>query len=172
MLLICLGVFYTFIDPQYQKTKTLRAEAGDYSNVLKNVDGIAESRDVLLEKYQKIPKNDISRLEKILPDNIDTVRLAMDFDSIASKYGISIKDIRVTSARDNNATTVAQPVSGGLYEKVSVSFQFTSTYENFRKFVSDIEESLRITDIRSTSFNSTENGLYNYSVTIDTYWLK
>ncbi len=169
-ILIAIGLFYTVINPHYAKVQALQVEANKYSDVLDNVDALTQKRDDLLIKYNSIPKDQITRVEKALPDHIDSVRLAVDFDSIASKYGISIKNIKTAKIEDNSS--IIQPVSTTGYDFVRVDFGFISTYDSYRKFMKDIESSLRIIDIRTTSFKASENGLYEYTVSIDTYWLK
>jgi hypothetical protein len=170
-ILIAIGLFYTVINPHYSKVQALQTEADKYADVLDNVDSLTQKRDDLLTKYNSISKDQIARIEKAVPDNIDSVRLAVDFDSIASKYGISIKNIKTTTKTEDNSSVI-QPVSKNGYGSVRVDFSFISTYDNYRKFMKDIESSLRIIDIRTTSFRGSENGLYEYNVSIDTYWLK
>ncbi len=172
LLLISFGMFYTFINPQYAKVQALRAEADQYDSILDNAKELEAKRDELLVTYQSIPRQDLERVMKVVPDNIDTVRLALDFDSIAAKYGISIKKIDTDTQEKTNNATVIETAGGLPYEVVTVSFSFVATYENFRKFMEDIESSLRIIDIQSVSFTSSESGLYDFSVSINTYWLK
>jgi Tfp pilus assembly protein PilO len=133
---------------------------------------LSSTKDALTLKYQQIPKTQIEKLEKILPNNVDTVQLAMDIDSIAGKYGISIQSLLVTTKKADNATTIVQPGSANTYETVSVDVTLVSTYENFTKFIEDLESSQRITDVRGIKFISTDNGIYEYKITLDTYWLK
>lgn len=172
LVLISAGLFYTVVMPQYKKVQVLRAQSAEYENILLDVSSLTEKRDNLLVKYQEMPKQEVDRVNKVLPDNIDTVRLATDFDSIASKYGISIKSIQTVVDKDDNSSNIIKSVSTKTYNSVEVSFSFVSTYENFRKFMQDIEKSLRIIDIKSVAFNAGETGLSEYKVTIQTYWLK
>lgn len=171
LILISIGLFYTFIDPQYQKTKALRAEADQYENVLENVEALSETRDQLLARLSSLPSSEIERLSKVLPDNIDTVRLALDLDSIAAKYGITLRNVQVETRSDEN-TNVIRDTTGQLYESIKISFTLISNYENFRKFLGDVERSIRLSDIRTVSFRTTETGLTEYKIIIETYWLK
>ncbi|KND48656.1 MAG: putative pilO [Parcubacteria bacterium C7867-005] len=172
LLLISIGIFYTFIDPKYKEVKILRSNAEQFESILSNVEELKEKRSDLLIKYQSIPRVEVDRLAKMLPDNIDTVRLAIDFDSIAAQYGISIKGIQADSSGVDNSAAIIQTGSGAPYEEVSVSFRFVASYDNFRKFMEDIEQSLRVIDVKSVTFQATDNGLYEYSVAIQTYWLR
>ena len=53
----------------------------------------------------------------------------------------------------------------------NISFEFASSYDNLKKFLSDIESSLRLIDIRSIDFNLSDKGIHNYKVTTEIYWL-
>ena len=96
----------------------------------------------------------------------------MDFDNISAKYGISIKSIKVLNAKNSTASSVAEAVSTKPYNATTVSFSFVTNYDNFRRFMKDIEQSLRIIDVKSVSFTAGDNGLNEYNVSIQTYWLK
>jgi len=169
IILIAGALFYTFIAPEYSKVQALRANLIEYENIIQNVSSLAKQRDDLLIKYNAVPSSDITHLTKALPDYIDTVRLAMDFDNISAKYGISIKSFQVI---DNKNASIADAVSNKSYNATTVSFSFVTTYPNFRKFMKDIEQSLRIIDVKNVSFSASDNGLNEYNVSIQTYWLK
>ncbi|MFZ2049287.1 MAG: type 4a pilus biogenesis protein PilO [Minisyncoccia bacterium] len=169
IILVACGLFYTFIAPEYSKVQALRANLIEYENIIQNVSSLAKQRDDLLIKYNAVPSADVSHLTKALPDYIDTVRLAMDFDNISAKYGISIKSFQVV---DNKNTSIADAVSNKSYNATTVSFSFVTSYPSFRKFMRDIEQSLRIIDVKNVSFSASDNGLNEYNVSIQTYWLK
>lgn len=172
LILISAGLFYTFINPEYKGIGDLKMKSNEYKDILASVSDLTSKRDDLLVKYQAIPKEEIDRLGKVLPNNVDTVRLALDFDTIASRYGISIKDIKTTDTKTDNSSTIVQASEAKPFETVNVSFSFISSYDNFRHFMHDIEQSLRIIDISSLSFVTSENNLNDYKITIETYWVK
>lgn len=172
LLLLSVGLFYTFTNPQYRDVRELGALASQYRNVLENVSAITELRDRLVGSYGTFPREEITRINKVLPDDIDTVRLAFDLDVLASRYGVSIKDVHTSIAGNENAEMIVLPEFAGPYDVATVSFSFVSNYNNFMLLLSDIERSLRIMDIKTIAFQTNESGLYEYKVTVDTYWLK
>jgi len=174
LILIAVGLFYTFTSPQYEEVKVLGLEANEYQNVLRNASAISNTMSSLFERYEQFPREEIDRLEKALPDNVDAVRLALDLDGMASNYGIAIKNIKVeVSATEEEGVIYPASIYGGdAYGEVNVSFSFVSNYQNFRRFLADMESSLRIIDVRSVSFQPTESGLYEHSVSVTTYWIK
>ncbi|MFH1473073.1 MAG: type 4a pilus biogenesis protein PilO [bacterium] len=172
LLLISVGLFYTFTSPQYADVKNLRAESAEYKKVLDGAIAISETTDAIQDEYEKISKEEVERLNKVLPDNIDTVHLALDLDTMASQYGISIKNVKVDKNMEDNTSVISSGNSGLPYEKVNVTFSFISNYASFSKFLTDIEKSLRIIDVRSISFQTSDVGLYEHRISVETYWLK
>lgn len=171
LILLAFGLFYTFTSSQWEILKDKQNLAADYQSVINNVASIADTRDKLLTNYNAIPKTQMDKLARALPDNVDTVNLAVDLNNIASRYGISIKNIKIESNVDN-AQLLVLPQFAGPYEKTTISFGFIANYTNFMSFLKDLEKNLRIMDMRSASFKITETSLYEYQLTIDTYWLR
>jgi Tfp pilus assembly protein PilO len=172
LLLLSLGLVFSFILPQYDGVKALRGQAKQYKEILSNVASLTASRDDLEVKYNNLPQADIERLEKVLPDNADAVSLAMTFDSIAANYGISLRSIRTEDNSNQAGVEIVQATASGPYKSVDVSFSFISSYQGFRDFLYDIEQSLRIIDVKSVSFVPDDTGLYDFEVSIRTYWLE
>ena len=172
LIILSIGLFYTVTSPQYGALQNLQAEAEEYRKVLDGAVLISETTEEINAKYQEIPKTEIDRLNKVLPDNVDTVRLALDLDGIASKYGISIRRVEVDRIQEDNAGIIDVSGSNQPYERVGVTFTFISNYTGFVNLLGDLEKSLRITNVRDINFITTESGLYEHKVSIETYWLK
>jgi len=172
LLLLSAGLFYTFTNSQYRDVRELSNLASEYRGVLNNISQIVELKDSLLVTYATIPKNEIDRMNKVLPDNVNIVRLAHDLDNMASKYGISLKDIQTSGGSSADANLIVLPENESSYKSATVTFSFISNYNNFKRFLQDIERNLRIMDVKSISFQSSESGLYSYIVSAEIYWLK
>ncbi len=172
LVFLAIGLFYTFTSPIYQDTKALRVSSYEYRSVIENVSRIAETRDALLLSYESISPLEKERLLKVLPDNIDAVRLALDLDTIAGRYGVAIKDVQVETKPDQNLSLAVLPGQAQVYQNATVTFSFISSYENFTKLLGDLERSLRIMDVKSVNFRTADSGLYEHRVTVITYWLR
>lgn len=177
LILASVGIFYGYIDPNYRgkdipnNVVNLMAERKQYKYALENFNDLINERNKKVEKNNNFSSNDLERLKKLLPDHIDNVRLIIDIDNIASRYGLGIKNIKV-----NNESGVSSDGKLGpdksLFGTFSMKFKILAKYDEFRSFINDLQESLRIVDISDISFESTENGYYDYEITIKTYWIK
>jgi Tfp pilus assembly protein PilO len=172
LLVLSVGLFYTFTSPTYGDAQNLAITASEQKDVLQNISRIIETRDKLLVSYNSVSRAEIERLSKVLPQNVDTVRLAYELDIIAGKYGITVGQVAIDTQSEQNANQVVLAGSGDYYKRALVRVKFVSTYQNFRNFLADVEKSLRIMDVRSVNFRTAESGLYEHEILIETYWVE
>ncbi len=173
-ILLSIGLYYTFTSVQYQEVKDLQAQASEYKNILENAQEIFNLRDALQTNYAAIPRTEIERLNKVLPDTIDTMQLALDLDGVVSRYGVSLKSVRTTTEPSvDDPSLIVLPEYQSPYGKATVFFSFVSTYDNFKKILSEVEKGLRLMDIKIIAFQVNPSAsLYEFQITADTYWLK
>jgi hypothetical protein len=131
----------------------------------------------LLARYNAFNPDDIERLHKLLPDHIDNVRLVLDLDTLASKHNIALQNVAV--ARPNEQSSVGNGTIGPLrqsYDSVTLKFATSGTYDRFKTFLLDLEDSLRIVDLTaltmSAEASSAGEPTYRFDVTLRTYWHK
>ena len=171
LIILSLGIYYTFTSVELDEVKTLQALSGEYINLLDNASQIVDKRDSLLVSYRNIPQAELDAMAIVLPDNIDAVRSALDLDGIAGKHGVSITSLRA-EATPSNARLIHRQDDSSPYDVATFTFTFVSNYNNFIDFLTDLEHSLRIMDVKSINFQVGESGIYEHRVTVDTYWLK
>lgn len=176
LVLLSAGLFFGYIDPTYGEIKALKAEKAEYEQALNNSRELQAERDELLEKLNTFRTADLEKLSKLLPDNIDNVRLIIDIDTVASRYGMRVRDF-ITSAAGGGEEGIIGP-NNSPYGTITLAFSTTGTYETFMAFLSDLERSLRLIDVVDIGFEApleegrAAAGIYDYKVTIRTYWLK
>ena len=169
-----LGLFFGYVDPTYQKVKDLQAEENRFDEALDRSRELAEIKDQLLSRYNSFSSNELERLQKLLPDNIDNVRLVLDLDGIARTHNMFIQNVTVSADSaglvQNSNTLGSDP---NPYRSVVLSFSVKATYEDFIDFIKDLESSLRLVDAASVTFTPRDDtNLYDYQISINTYWLK
>ncbi len=194
---ISLTVFFVFTNPIYNDITQLRMQTASYNEALNNSKMLENERDKLTAKYNSINPDNLIKLQKLLPDNIDNIRLILEIEQIASPYGMVLKDVKYNTTIDENASKNAIP--GGISEISRVNevqsqrkdygvwdleFSTVGTYNNFLNFTRDMERNLRIVDISSIQFssnsdtklnaspNSSSGEIYKYNFKIKTYWSK
>ena len=188
LILASVGLFFGYINPTYtgvtgadtagKSIKELQSEEKDYSDALNKTAEIERVRTGLSDQFRKIALSDQIKLEKLLPDHIDSVRLIIDINNIAAKYGMSLTNIVLTAtgvvptAPKSSTGAAASPQSAATqslaqtfvgpddrqYDSIKLGFTVTGTYENFIQLLKEIEESLRVVDVTSLAFAAAKPG--------------
>ena len=166
---VSAGLFFLFIDPMYQEVQLLKQQTAVLNETFSNSKRIQTVRDTLFAKFNIIPAEDLARLEKILPKNVDNVKLILELDRIASERGLDIKkiDVRDTSGEDGGLGP-----SGREYGTLDIGLTLTGSYQAFVGFLKDFEQSLRLVDVTALNFRAAGFDFDQYNVTIRTYWLR
>lgn len=176
------AVFFGYVDPNYKGSANpdttdytkdgivfLKSELANYEKILESSAVIVKQRDGLIQKKDTITTADQTRLETLLPSNIDNIRLILEISQIAQSRNLIAKNISVGDMTQN---TDAIGQDNSLYGTLSLKFTVNSTYANFLNLLNDLENNLRLLDITDISFSSTDNGLYDFTIGLNTYWLK
>ncbi|MFA6397737.1 MAG: hypothetical protein WDK96_02730 [Candidatus Paceibacterota bacterium] len=185
---VSITAFLGFINPNYTTAKSLQAEVDTYNSALTNAKELQKARDSLNEKYTSFSESDLEKLKRLLPDNIDNIRLIIEIRGIANQYGMEIQDPKYDvlkkeapiqgQATTETAASIAEKNKG--YGSFDLSFSTSGTYNNFINFIKDVEKSLRVVDISSVTFSSETGGglipkssdFYKYDIKVKTYYLK
>jgi Tfp pilus assembly protein PilO len=190
--IILIGIsitgFAVFVSPTMAEINILKEQINGYNQALDNSKILEAERQKLTKKYNNIEKEDLAKLEKLLPDNVDNIRLILEIEKLASPYGMVLRDVKYDTIKkteeDKQPTEVFQEGStntpaGHEYGTWDLEFSTEGSYGNFLSFLEDLESNLRIVDISSIQFSSiTAAGpnsspeVYRYGFKVKTYWLK
>lgn len=182
-------IFVLYVRPTYDAVQQNRVKVARFDEALAKTREIQELKSSLLSRYNLFAGANLDRLQKMLPDHVDNVRLVLDMDGIASSYGIRIQNVAVQEpgkGRDDASGTV---LNGGAtqsrpYQSLTLQFEVVSTYDEFVLLLRDLESSLRIVDLvtltvrpRSIDRGDSEEEstitepIYTFGVSLRTYWL-
>lgn len=182
--LAAIGVFFFYTRPAYDTVQASNAQIAQYDLALQKATELQQLKQTLLSRYNAFDPQNIDKLQKLLPDHVDNVRLILDLDSLAGKHGMALQNVAVSSA--DAASTPAQSASGAVgaskqkYGSLTIKFTTQGSYASFTSFLGDLEKSLRIVDLvglRLTNASAAgttiaNSSAYTYDITLRTYWLK
>ena len=170
-------IFLMFIDPQNDKIKELSKTKADNDTMLELAEELQRKRDRIHDAFNAISVDEREELEKLLPDTVDNVRLILDINNVAEQYGIVIKNITVSRDGERDSRNTQNVVSSvdttGDIGTITLGFSIDATYDVFINFMKDLEEALRVVDIRALDIEAGgEDVFINFAVNLDTYWLR
>lgn len=173
LLVGAFGVFYFVADPLYQDIKALAFEKKSYDDALDNSKKLQSLRDQLVNRYNAFSPTDLERLERMLPNNVDNVKLVLELDQMAGKYGMAVKNVRFNQSSDSKKSEDLIGKDDRPYGTLSLDFAVDAPYPNLTAFLADLERSLRVVDVQEVSFSApSDRNIYQFNLKIQTYWLK
>lgn len=186
---VSITLFFTFTSTIYGKISDLKIVITSYNQALDNSKALENERDKLTAKYNSITPENLTKLERLLPNNIDNIRLILEIEQMALPYGMVLKNVKYNTDLASEAAKASQAAAQlqaggtivrqtqGEYGDWDLEFSTSATYNNFLNFTKDLESNLRIVDIASIGFSSdlgsaSSSEVYQYNFKIKTYWLK
>jgi len=157
--MIIIGVISVFWYswPAYQETNEINSDIEEFETALDQVNEIQQIRDNLLGQYNEIPESNLYVVDRILPNELNTVRMLIELDQIAISSGLSVSDISFSN-RSDQVTDISQgdqPVGPQTpYESAELSFSVSGSYDDALAFIRNIERSTRLIDILELSISN------------------
>lgn len=173
LIVAAIGLFALYTNQTYQRSKALGAQVAAFDEALTRAQELKSRRDELLSRRNTFSSDNVQKLERILPDNVDNIRFTIDIQNIAARHNLALKNVGLGTVSDSKAKRSALSVgsSGDPVGSAEISFAVVASYDDFLAFLQDLEHSLRIVDVENISFKTSESGRYEFSLTIRTYWL-
>jgi len=174
---VAIGIFVLYIKPTYDATTENRDKVANFEAALAKTREIQELKQELLARRNEFSDQNIERLQKMIPDHVDNVRLVLDLDGIAERYGIRIQNVGIQSSNhegDDSGGLDGTALQNKPYQSLTLTFEVQATYDEFMSFLRDLESSLRIVDITKLSITKVHGApdLYNFRTALRTYWLQ
>jgi hypothetical protein len=178
-LCAAFGIFFFYTKPAYDQAQGTREQIAQYDAALEKAAELQERKQALLEKFNAFSPEDRDRLIKLLPDHVDNVRLILDLDGIASRNGMVLQNVVVSTPGGGESTQTALGTissSRQKYDVLTTRFSTQGTYQAFQQLLTDLETSLRLVDLTNLTIGqSVATGgdpVYTFNITLRTYWLK
>lgn len=171
-------VFFWYTKPAYDSSKVLQEEIAQFDQALERANELQALRQQLLSRFNAFNPADVERLSKLLPDHVDNVRLILDLDNLAARFGLAIQNVVVGGNQSSPTPVPAAIIAQGdrQYDSLTLGFTTYGSYETFIQLIEALEQSLRIVDLVSLSIASAPGPqgqlTYRFDVTIRTYWLR
>lgn len=189
-LVAAIGIFIFYTQPTYDDVKSVRTEIGGYDDALSRAAELQARKQTLLSKYNAMDPKNVERLEKLLPDHVDNVRLVLNLDSLASRHGLALENVVIgTPSSQAQSQTVVGAIGAGRqkYDSLTLKFSTSGTYTDFVRFLGDLESDLRVVDVVSLALerggsaslrrpfsdpSASPEAVFRFDISIRTYWLK
>jgi Tfp pilus assembly protein PilO len=165
---IAIAIIFLYVSPTYNGSIASSKNAiANTERALLAADEYKLREKTLLDEKAGILPEDLERLTNMFPSSVDNISLTIDLSALAVRSGVLLTNIAI-EAPDKQA----QASEGSPVGFVDLSLSATGSYGAFRTFLTSLEKSLRLLDVRSLSVESSDTGVYKYDLIIRLYWLR
>ncbi len=173
-IIVAVVLFVYFIKPTYYETLTLREDTLEYRDAVDQYKVYAVSLEDKLSEKSKYADED-EKLNNLLPEETDSTKLLVDLKALATRNALLFGNVAVVEAgeseeslSDDESQEVAVPVLVGT----DISFDVVGTYDQFKSFLEDLEDSQTLFEVVGISFDTSKKTLFQqYSITVRAYAL-
>lgn len=187
---LAVGSFFLYTQRIYDEAVVIRDDVAKLQDAREKLDLVLLKKQELINKYNALQQSDIDRLEKLMPDNLDNIKLIIDIDNLSRKYGMVLNAVKFdVDQRQSSGSGQPNAITGQYatvqdnrsaaasnkdYNSFGFSFTMTGNFDSLNKLLSDVEKNLRVVDISAINFDAgtDTNSTYKYEVKAKIYWLK
>lgn len=177
----------SLIWPQYNQLKTKgMLEQKEAKRILAERTQYLDSIEQMKSQYDKLSFRAWQSLEYILPQQNEIYLLFAQLESLAKENKVFLSSINITDNSNTAAITggvASQPPAAVVPNanpnqavpnniqttSININISGLNSYEQFKQFLNNIENNIRLLDISSISYEPSTNA---YSLTFTTYYLK
>ena len=182
LLFFSISLYVSYIGPGFDEIGDLNKDIEMASSTLAIQKERIETELAELKSHiDSIDIKDKEKLDRLVPrqDDFNEAGFINDMNNIAIKHSLVIDGVSFSNQSsligNTDSTGDTDNTAGnrtGDYGTFKMNFGVESTYKEFILFMKDIERNEQLIDVDVTSFSTADTGVYNYSVSLSTYWLK
>ena len=170
LIVITVILYFTWISPTYGEVGQLKDKQAQLADALDKAQQVQTLIANLQASFSSVPQDQIARLTKMVPNDVDNIRLLIEINNIAQREGMTIDSLNIPPKPTAAPGTVGG--SSGSYGTFTFGFTAHGTYDQFIAFLGQLAANLRLSDIATLSFSATDKGNYDYAITLNTYWIQ
>ena len=175
LLAVFVAAAFFVLQPRILGVKETNAQTQSTLVTTKQQRTYLTSLEQSVAAAQSIPADSLERVSESMPYQIDQPALLMQFSAAAARNGIQISSITFAPPHTLSTTPIlpGSPVQGGSVSTIGIQLSVTGqSYLAMKRFLADIETSLRLMDILSISAGSSAGGEskgVSYQLQLQTY---
>ena len=149
LLVITAALYMLVISPVYSGEGNIWAPSSGISNLkslnkqytstLVQIDTIERGAEALYKDYTNLNPEVLSKMNILLSDSVDQVKLRNEVVTIASRSGLALEELEVKKER--------LPYKG--LDVYLVTFSLKARYPVFKRFITDIDKNMRFYNLES-----------------------
>jgi Tfp pilus assembly protein PilO len=173
LIIAAIALFFMYTNQAYIDLRSQMDVLAHIKEAQANASKLAEKTTKLTDMRNNLSQDDIDRVTKMLPDSVENVGLIIEINNLAVKNGLGyVKNPQINQGATAGSISTGSAGAGQKYGSLSMTFNVSGTYDQLQSFLKDMETYIRLVDVMGLTFTSNPTGRYDYTITIQTYWLK
>jgi Tfp pilus assembly protein PilO len=177
-IVVALVIFFFYAKPMFAEIKDTQGKTKQFEQAAEKAVELNATLASLVNKARSYREEDIERLTALVPPEINEVKILADLNEIARSHSmlfgnIDVSDVDDSSPSNQPGTPVATPQKVAYTDLVAttIGFSLIGTYEQFKDFLADIENSLVLLEVANITFDAGEGNLQQYTVSVTAFSL-
>lgn len=174
LIVLSIATYFAFAAPWWSDIRKLQADMQVAKESIARGNELKELIQNITEKVDAVSPEDQSRLQAVLPFQIDDILFLNDINSLSGNHGLSTKNLtfgdevgtvvgsvapapqpKIDDGDNDTAKGAGSPQTAVSQKTKIVTFSVTAKYPKFITFLRDLEQSLVLYEIKSISFSET-----------------
>lgn len=190
-ILVSVGLVVTHVQPSFLAIRSMERETDEYRNALEQASQLQARIDDKLNQRRMFDPADLTRLSQLIPTEVDQIGTILTLDSLARLHQMPLSGIEVVAPKEAGEGEDGE-VYGAMSEEemmssnsddpslvgvvdmsetrvpvyTDISFAVEGTYEQFKDFMLDLEDSLALAEVMKLEFNADEGDLVLFNVAL------
>lgn len=165
---LAIGPLYSGAGGVWQPSNSigaLQAMNTQYDATLGQADGLYSQAQTLRAQYANVSADQKAKMEIMVPNSIDKIRLLDEVNSIGRQTGLAFDSLAYSEGASGGTSPLGT---------AGVTFTVKTNYSKFKELMDNFEKSLRLYSIQTVSFSGAvkDGDLITYQVKLGTYYLK
>ncbi|MDP3779470.1 MAG: hypothetical protein Q8R30_05515 [bacterium] len=174
------GIVVLLVVPAWQQYLVLKADTNHLADINTEIDTLTQKRDELVNQIARIPKNDLQRLDQVMPSEPQGPEFLLSVQKLAVSYGLKVIKLDLSnSLGSKQKTPEVKPAdftptgqeekSSPSYKTLNANLEVSGQYQAFKDFLREAESSVRIIDVQNLTLSPQEKG-FDFKMTLAAYY--
>lgn len=159
LLTLSVAIIFLFIKPALTDIKTVQDELLVYSDAVAKASEYNKRLQELLSLRDSFSQNDLAKLERFVPQTIDTIRVMHEIENIFASKNIKLASLVSLQQSSPEATTLAAGEGVPVNPATAVSSQdfevkFTGDYQTLKMMLEVLESNARLLEVVDVTYGT------------------
>lgn len=169
-IVIAVLLYVFVIDQQLTQMSIVQNEIDEYKKAEEKFTEFQRKLDSLVAVKNQASVIENEKLDAIVPEVVDDVKLIVDLENMAKSRGMLFGNISIDNSKDTPSNTSSSEVATGPTLKgTDISFEVIGSYEQFKQLLEDLERSLVLLEVVTLDFAVNQGSYQQYAITVRAY---